>query len=146
MTISQSNFHLIMGLTWNAISGNYGIPGLGIWHNGNLYYGESKGWVPIYLPIVHNFTTSGGLNHTLFKFTVFTNAGINFGGTSSSGWEGIAIDQLIFHQKRGTANGQQLVFKDFNTQPTTGFNSPDGWLDQRYSSPKSMAMDTKHGS
>ena len=116
------------GATWNAISGNYGIPGLGIWHNGNLYYGESKEWVPIYLPIVHNFSTSGGLNRTLFKFTVFTNAGINFGGASSSGWEGIAIDQLIFHHNRGTANGQQLVFKDFNTQPTTGFNSPDGWL------------------
>ena len=68
------------GLTWNTISGNYGIPGLGVWHNGNVYYGESNGWVPVYLPIVHNFTTSGGLNHTLFKFTVFTNAGVNFGG------------------------------------------------------------------
>ena len=116
------------GVSWNSISGNYGIPGLGIWHNGNLYYGESNGWAPIYLPIVHNFTTSGGLNRTLFKFTVFTNAGINFGGASSSGWEGIAIDQLIFHHNRGTANGQQLVFKDFNSPPSVGINSSDGWL------------------
>ena len=116
------------GVSWNPISGNYGIPGLGIWHNGNLYYGESNGWAPIYLPIVHNFTTSGGLNRTLFKFTVFTNAGINFGGASSSGWEGIAIDQLIFHHNRGTANGQQLVFKDFNSPPSVGINSSDGWL------------------
>ena len=116
------------GASWNTISGNYGIPGLGIWHNGNLYYGESNGWVPIYLPIVHNFTNSGGLNHTLFKFTVFTNAGINYGGLSSSGWEGIAIDQLIFHHNRGTSNGQQYVFKDFNSQPSIGVNSTDGWL------------------
>ena len=121
-------FSIDNGSTWNTITGNYGIPGLGIWHNGNLYYGESNGWVPIYLPISHNFTTSGGLNHTLFKFTVFTNAGINFGGAASSGWEGIAVDQLIFHHNRGTGNGQQLLFKDFNTQPITGINSTDGWL------------------
>ncbi len=56
------------GSSWNIISGTYGIPGLGVWHNGNLNYAESRGWVPIYLPIVHNFTNSGGLNHTLFKF------------------------------------------------------------------------------
>ena len=116
------------GLTWNTISGNYGIPGLGVWHNGNLYYGESNGWVPVYLPIVHNFTTSGGLNHTLFKFTVFTNAGVNFGGAASSDWEGIAIDQLVFHNNRGTGNSQQFVFKDFNSAPSVGMNSTDGWL------------------
>ena len=116
------------GATWNAISGNYGIPGLGVWHNGNLYYGESNGWVPIYLPIVHNFSRSGGLNHTLFKLTVFTNAGINFGGAVSSGWEGIAIDQLVFHHNRGSGNSQQFVFKDFNSAPSVGINSTDGWL------------------
>ena len=53
------------GQSWNPISGNYGIPGLGVWHNGNLYYTESKGWIPVYLPIVHNFTNSGGLNLSL---------------------------------------------------------------------------------
>ncbi|MGB0464316.1 MAG: hypothetical protein ACPGIG_05630, partial [Candidatus Poseidoniaceae archaeon] len=106
----------------------YGIPGLGVWHNGNLYYGESNGWVPVYLPIVHNFTTSGGLNRTLFKFTVFTNAGVNFGGAASSDWEGIAIDQLVFHNNRGTGNSQQFVFKDFNSAPSVGMNSTDGWL------------------
>ena len=123
------------GASWNSISGNYGIPGLGIWHNGNLYYGESNGWVPIYLPIVHNFTNSGGLNHTLFKFTVFTNAGINYGGLTSSGWEGIAIDQLIFHHNRGTGNAQQYVFKDFNSPPSLGVNSTDGWLSSRIQTP-----------
>ncbi|GIQ97681.1 MAG: hypothetical protein CM15mP3_07150 [Candidatus Poseidoniales archaeon] len=98
------------------------------WHNGNLYYTESKGWIPVYLPIVHNFTNSGGLNHTLFKFTVYTNAGINFGGATSSGWEGIALDQLVFHHKRGSNNAQSQVFHDFNNPPNIGFNSSDGWL------------------
>ena len=123
------------GTTWNTISGNYGIPGLGIWHNGNRYYGESNGWVPIYLPIGHNFTNSGGLNHTLFKFTVFTNAGVNYGGAASSGWEGIAIDRLIFHHNRGTINSQQYVFKDFNSPPSVGLNSTDGWLTNRVQTP-----------
>jgi hypothetical protein len=137
------------GTSWNTISGNYGIPGLGIWHNGNLYYGESNGWVPIYLPIVHNFSRSGGLNHTLFKFTVFTNAGINFGGAVSSGWEGIAIDQLIFHHKRGTSNGQNYVFKDFNSPPSIGVNSTDGWLPNGIQTPnqwqwtQSMGLDSQ---
>ena len=40
------------GSSWNVISGNYGIPGLGVWHNGNLYYAESRGWVPI-LSLIH---------------------------------------------------------------------------------------------
>ena len=123
------------GASWNVISGNYGIPGLGVWHNGNLYYAESRGWVPIYLPIVHNFTNSGGLNNTLFKFTVHTNAGINFGGTSSSGWEGIAIDQLVFHHNRGSSQSQKYVFKDFNSAPSLGINSPDGWLQTKSSTP-----------
>ena len=116
------------GQSWNPISGNYGIPGLGVWHNGNLYYTESSGWIPVYLPIVHNFTNSGGLNHTLFKFTVYTNAGINYGGAASSGWEGIALDQLVFHHNRGSSSAQSQVFHDFNNVPNIGFNSSDGWL------------------
>jgi len=122
------DFSFDNGQSWNTISGTYGIPGLGIWHNGNLYYAESRGWVPVYLPIVHNFTNFGGLNHTLFKFTVYTNAGVNYGGSSSSDWEGIAIDHLVFHQNRGTSNSQRLLFKDFNTAPVVGLNSSDGWL------------------
>ena len=116
------------GQSWNPISGNYGIPGLGVWHNGNLYYTESRGWIPVYLPIVHNFTNSGGLNHTLFKFTIYTNAGINYGGATSSGWEGLALDQLVFHHNRGSSSAQSQVFHDFNNMPNIAFNSSDGWL------------------
>ena len=117
---------------------------MGVWHNGNLYYGESNGWVPVYLPIVHNFTTSGGLNRTLFKFTVFTNAGVNFGGAASSDWEGIAIDQLVFHNNRGTGNSQQFVFKDFNSAPSVGMNSTDVGCQAEFKA-KPMAMDAEYG-
>ena len=124
----EVEFSFDNGSSWNIISGNYGIPGLGVWHNGNLFYSESNGWAPVYLPIIHNFSNSGGLNLTLFKFTVYTNAGINYGGPSSSGWEGIAIDQLVFHHNRGSSNAQKLLFKNFTNTPNTAIGSSDGWL------------------
>ena len=116
------------GTTWTSISGTYGIPGLGITYNGNFLYAESNGWVPIYLGLNHNFSASGGLNHTLLKFTVHTNLQQNHGGSVSSGWEGIAIDEIVFHHQRGTNLAQSTVFKDFNNPPNIFVNSSDGWL------------------
>ena len=116
------------GTTWTSISGTYGIPGLGITYNGNFFYAESRGWIPIYLSLNHNFSTSGGLNDTLLKFTVHTNLQQNHGGSISSGWEGIAIDEIVFHNQRGTNIAQSTVFKDFNNQPSNFVGSSDGWL------------------
>ena len=123
------------GSTWNSISGNYGIPGLGIWHNGQLLYGESSTWVPIYMSFNHNFSNTGTLNNTLLKFSAYTNQQINYGGSSSSGWEGVAIDNIVLHQDRGSISAQSIQFNNFNTQPTTGFNSADGWLTSGSSTP-----------
>ena len=116
------------GTTWTSISGTYGIPGLGITYNGNFFYAESRGWIPIYLGLNHNFSASGGLNHTLLKFTVHTNLQQNHGGSVSSGWEGIAIDEIVFHHQRGTNLAQSTVFKDFNNPPNVSIDSSDGWL------------------
>ena len=122
------DFSVDNGTTWTSISGTYGIPGLGITYNGNFFYAESRGWIPIYLGINHNFSASGGLNHTLLKFTVHTNLQHNHGGSVSSGWEGIAIDEIVFHHQRGTNLAQSTDFKDFNNPPNTFVDSPDGWL------------------
>ena len=92
------------GSSWNTITGNYGIPGIGVWHNGNLYYAESNGWVPIFLSLNYNFINSPALNNTMLRFSGFTDSSVNFGGTSSSGWEGIAIDNIVFHSGRQTNN------------------------------------------
>ena len=123
------------GTTWTSISGTYGIPGLGITYNGNFFYAESRGWIPIYLGLNHNFSASGGLNHTLLKFTVHTNLQHNHGGSVSSGWEGIAIDEIVFHHQRGTNLAQSIVFKDFNNPPNTFVYSTDGWLSNGSATP-----------
>ena len=123
------------GTTWTSISGTYGIPGLGITYNGNFFYAESRGWIPIYLGLNHNFSASGGLNHTLLKFTVHTNLQHNHGGSVSSGWEGIAIDEIVFHHQRGTNLAQSIVFKDFNNPPNTFVDSTDGWLSNGSATP-----------
>ena len=56
------------------------------------------------------FHEFGGLNHTLFKFTVYTNAGINFGGATSSGgkelrltnWYSITREEVIMPKVRSS--------------------------------------------
>ena len=121
-------FSIDGGNSWTPISGNYGIPGTGVWYNGRLYYGETNGWIPMYMPLQYNFSSSQAINFTLLKFSAITNPYVNYGGTSSSGWEGVAIDSIVFHEKRGTQNANSLLFNDFNTQPNTGLYSPDGWL------------------
>ena len=126
-----------IGQLWNSR--------LGIWHNGNLYYGESKELGANLFTNSSQFLNSGGLNRTLFKFTVFTNAGINFGGASSSGWEGIAIDQLIFHHNRGTGKWPTTGLQRFQFTTIARINSTDGWLTKQNTNAKSMAMDPKYG-
>ena len=121
-------FSIDGGNSWTPISGNYGIPGTGVWYNGRLYYGETNGWIPMYMPLQYNFSSSQAINFTLLKFSAITNPYVNYGGTTSSGWEGVAIDSIVFHEKRGTQSANSLLFNDFNTQPNTGLYSTDGWL------------------
>ena len=116
------------GSSWNSISGNYGIPGTGIWHNGNLHYGESNGWVPIFMNFNYNFSNSAALNNTLIRLSVITDSSINFGGKISSDWEGFAIDNIILHSGRGGPNPSSVLHSNFSTSPNLSLGSQDGWL------------------
>jgi hypothetical protein len=116
------------GSSWNFISGNYGVPGTGIWHNGNLHYSESNGWVPIFMNFNYNFANSTVLNNTLLRLSVITDSSVNFGGKYSSDWEGFAIDNIILHSGRGGSNPSMFIHNNFSTSPNLALGSPDGWL------------------
>jgi len=116
------------GTSWNSISNSYGIPGIGVLYNGNLYYGESNGWIPIYLPLNYNFTNSPALNNTLLRFSGYTDSSINFGGKVSSGWEGIAIDNIVLHSGRQSTNPTSILYNNFSGTPNIQLGSEDGWL------------------
>ena len=117
------------GTSWNTLSGRFGIPGTGIWHNGNLYYGESKGWIPLFFNLNFNLSNTPTFSNTLLRFSVITDSSINFGGTSSSSWEGIAIDNIVFHNGRQTSNPSSVVYRNFSSQPNLFLGSSDGWLE-----------------
>ena len=116
------------GSSWNFISGMYGIPGTGIWHNGNVYYGESNGWIPIFMNFNYNFSNSPALNNTLLRLSVITDSSVNFGGKASSEWEGIAIDDIILHSGRNGPNPSSFIYSNFSTSPNLSLGSQDGWL------------------
>ena len=117
------------GTSWNTLSGRFGIPGTGIWHNGNLYYGESKGWIPLFFNLNFNLTNTPTFSETLLRFSVITDSSINFGGSSSSDWEGIAIDNIVFHSGRQSSNPSSFVYRNFSSQPNLILGSSDGWLE-----------------
>ena len=117
------------GTSWNTLSGRFGIPGTGIWNNGNLYYGESKGWIPLFFNLNFNLTNSPTFSETLLRFSVITDSSMNFGGSISSGWEGVAIDNVVLHHGRQTNNPTSVLYRDFSSQPNLFLDSPDGWLE-----------------
>ena len=116
------------GSSWNYISGNYGVPGTGIWHNGILHYGESNGWVPIFMNFNYNFSSSPALNNTLIRISVITDSSVNYGGKVSSDWEGFAIDNIILHSGRNGPNPSSVFHSNFSTSPNLSLGSQDGWL------------------
>ena len=112
------------GSTWSSISGNFGIPGTGVQYNGHVFNSESFGWIPIFMSLNLNPSIQAGL----LKFSARSNFQINYGGDSSSGWEGIAIDELTLHHSRGTQSHQKVLYNNFSTAPNIGLGSSDGWL------------------
>lgn len=119
------------GSTYNPISTHPGHPSRGAvcnigWFNG----GDSQlEWCPIQYRLPWNTTAPPNASNALVRFNVQTNAQVNYGGTTSSGWEGIMLDDLSVWTERGTVNQAVHRLNSFSSQPNGLNGSFDGWLE-----------------
>ncbi len=119
------------GSTYSPISTYPGHPSMGAvcngaWFNGGDSMGE---WCPIHYSLPWTNTAHQNASHALLRFNVETNAQVNFGGTTSSSWEGIAIDDLGVWTERGTSSEVIYRLKNFSNLPSGQNGSSDGWLE-----------------
>ncbi|HJL97656.1 MAG TPA: hypothetical protein QF401_05830 [Candidatus Poseidoniaceae archaeon] len=119
------------GSTYSPISTYPGHPSMGavcggVWFNGGDSLGE---WCPVRYSLPWTMTAPQNASHALVRFNVETNAQINYGGTTSMGWEGITIDDLSVWTDRGTPSQYIQRLKNFTNQPTGINGSSDGWLE-----------------
>ena len=119
------------GSTYSPISTYPGHPSMGAvcsgsWFNGGDSMGE---WCPIRYSLPWTNTAPLNASHALLRLNVETNAQINFGGTASSSWEGIAVDDLSIWTDRGTSSEVIHRLKNFSNQPSGQNGSADGWLE-----------------
>ena len=119
------------GSTYAPISTYPGHPSMGAvcngaWFNGGDSMGE---WCPVRYSLPWTVSAPQNASQALLRFNVETNAQINYGGTASAGWEGIALDDLSVWTNRGTPSQFIHRLKNFTTQPTGVNGSVDGWLE-----------------
>jgi len=115
------------GSTWQLISGIPGLPGNGFNWQGTYYGDESSGWVPALYSLPSSISTHQNASTALFRFFLQTNQQTGYGGFASSGWEGIAIDDIILHHRHGTAQAEQVTLANFS-QPSDGtWGHESGW-------------------
>ena len=123
------------GTNWRLLSLSPGHPGNGIWYKGSFYQTESGRWIPISYSLPANVSSHVNASNALIRFLVQTDAIVNYGGLSSSGWEGMAIDDITIYSNRGTANVQKRVIANF-TNPSDGqYGNQSGWLNYSGTSP-----------
>jgi len=121
------------GTSWFLLSLSPGHPGNGLWYKGSYYRTESGGWIPISYSLPANVSSHANASNALFRFLVQTNSNVNYGGLSSSGWEGMAIDDIIVYSNRSSPNAQKRIIANF-TNPSDGlYGNQSGWLN--YSNP-----------
>ena len=119
------------GTSYTPISTYPGHPSLGAicsggWFNGADSMGE---WCPIRYQLPWTVNTPQNANNSFIRFNLETNAQINYGGTASTGWEGIALDDLSVWINRGTPTEVIRRLHNFTNQPTGINGSIDGWLE-----------------
>ncbi len=119
------------GSTYSPISTYPGHPSMGavcngVWFNGGDSMGE---WCPVHYSLPWTNTAPLNASHALLRFNVETNAQINYGGVTSSSWEGILLDDLSIWTERGTPNEVVHRLNNFTNQPTGVNGSADGWLE-----------------
>ncbi len=118
------------GSTYAPISIYSGHPSTGAICNGVFFNGADSNdeWCPILYTLPWNQTSPQNASNVLFRFWVQTDGQNNFGGTASSGWEGIAIDDVSIWVNRGSPNQSKTSLANFSSQPTQTNGSSDGWL------------------
>lgn len=131
-----SNDHLTVwisldnGSTYSPISNNPGHPNNGALCNGVFFNGPDSGdqWCPVLFNLPWTTTGPQNASSVHLRFWVQTNGQNNFGGTASSGWEGVAIDDISVWTNRGTTNQAKTLLANFTGQPVQQNGSSEGWL------------------
>ena len=119
------------GSTYVQISSYPGHPSMGAicsggWFNGGDSMDE---WCPIRYSLPWTVNAPPNASNILLRFNVETDSQINYGGTASTGWEGIALDDLSVWTNRGTPTEVFRLLNNFTNQPTGVNGSIDGWLE-----------------
>ncbi|MFZ8906778.1 MAG: hypothetical protein ACO2Y2_05420 [Poseidonia sp.] len=117
------------GTTWAPVSGIPGMPGNGFAYQGTYYTDESLGWVPISYTIPSGVSGHPNASNVLFQFQVTTNHQTGYGGFASSGWEGVAVDDVTVIHRQGTASEERRQLANFSTNSTNQVGDVRGWLD-----------------
>ena len=131
-----SNDHLTVwisfdnGSTYSPISNHPGHPNNGALCNGVFFNGPDSNnqWCPVLFTLPWTTSSPQNASTVHLRFWVQTNGQINFGGTASSGWEGIAIDDISVWTNRGASNQARTILANFTGQPAQQNGSSDGWL------------------
>ena len=124
----QTFLSLDNGTTWQLLSGLPGLPGNGFNWQGTYYMDESNRWVPQVYSLPANASTHVNASHALLEFVVLTSSQVGFGGSGSSGWEGIMIDDVSVYSNIGTPLEQKRLVANFSNQPSGTVGSSEGWL------------------
>ena len=117
------------GTTWSPVSGIPGLPGNGFSYQGTYYTDESLGWIPITYNLPSGVSGHPNASNVLFQFQVVTNSQNGYGGFASSGWEGVAIDDVSVVHRPGTPQTERRVLSNFSTNSTDQFGDQRGWRD-----------------
>ena len=123
------------GSSWFLLSLSTGHPANGLWYKGTYYRTESGGWIPVSYTLPANVTNHVNASNALFRFLVQTNANVNYGGLSSSGWEGMAIDDVIVYSNRSSTNVQKRIIANFTDSSDGQYGNQSGWLNYSGTSP-----------
>lgn len=118
------------GSTFSPISNHPGHPMRGAMCNGVFFNGpdSSNAWCPVIYSLPWNTTAPQNVSNVLLRILVQTNGWNNFGGSASSGWEGVFIDDISVWLNRGTASQSKTKLANFTMQPSLNNGSADGWL------------------
>ncbi|DAC47487.1 MAG TPA: hypothetical protein D7H93_00790, partial [Candidatus Poseidoniales archaeon] len=118
------------GSTFSPISNHPGHPNRGAMCNGVFFNGpdSSNAWCPVIYSLPWNTTAPQNVSNVLLRILVQTNGWNNFGGSASSGWEGVFIDDISVWLNRGTASQSKTKLANFTMQPSLNNGSADGWL------------------